>query len=96
MDISELKQRYESACNDFVKIFCEKQGMEFEGWVADDVGGIANCSDFFFNLSDIVLDVTKEQPKGKIVKWYDDNCLFEGKSINYYSYIHGLRIKDLA
>ena len=52
--IKQLKETYEFACNEYVQKFCNKQEMTNEGWVNDDVGGIALCSDFYFNLHDIV------------------------------------------
>lgn len=36
-----------------------------------------------------------EVPKGEIWNWYWDNIENEGKAINYYSYVKGLRIKDI-
>ena len=94
-EIKNLKKRYDNICNTYVKIFCEKQDMYFEGWVGDDVGSIACCNDFFFNLNDIILDIDTNQEEGYIINWYYDNLEIEDKNINYYSYIKGLRIKDL-
>lgn len=96
MKIKELKKVYQSACNEYVDKFCKKQEMENEGWVANQVGGVALCSDFYFNFDDIVLDVNTKQPKGVIIDWYDDNLKNPDKSINYYSYIIGLRVKDIS
>lgn len=83
--LAELKENYKNACNDYVIAFCKKQTLSFEGWV-DDVGGIALCGEFYFNLGDIVYDINSSQPKARIKKWYDD-CLMDSKnSVNYYSY----------
>ena len=35
----ELKKQYEFVCNEYVTKFCNKQEMDFEGWVGDIVGG---------------------------------------------------------
>lgn len=94
-EIKKLKKRYDNICNTYVKVFCEKQEMDFEGWVGDTVGSIACCNDFFFDLSDIILDIDTNQEQGYIINWYYDNLETEDKNINYYSYIKGLRIKDL-
>jgi len=59
--IDKLKQDYEPACNDYLHEFCIKQSMENCGWVGDDIGGIANCSYFFFNMQDIVWDINSKQ-----------------------------------
>lgn len=41
MKTKPLKTRYEAICKEYIDVFCEKQGMEFEFWVAEIVGGIA-------------------------------------------------------
>jgi hypothetical protein len=93
--IKTLKKQYESICNKYILTFCEKQDFIFEGWVADIVGGVACCNDFFFSFDDIVLDVNTEQKPGDIIDWYYGNLEIDGVHINYYSYIKGLRISDL-
>lgn len=94
-ELNELKNKYELICNDYVIFFCNKQEMDFEGWVGDVVGGIAYCNDFFFDFLNIVLDINSKQPKGLIVDWYYENMENPEKSINYHSYTKGLRISDL-
>lgn len=93
--INQLKNQYEFVCNAYATIFCNKQDMNFEGWVGNTVGGIAYCNDFYFDFQDIVLDINFNQPKGLIVDWYYENLENPGKSINYYSYTKGLRVSDL-
>ena len=100
MDKEKLKKRYESACNAYIHIFCKKQDIEFDFWVADEVGGIA-CfiSQYFFNLSDIILDIETEQPRGSILDWQNTEVdrHFAGEEkpyINYKSYTMGLRIPN--
>jgi len=93
--MKDLKKKYESVCNEYVKIFCEKNDLEFEGWVGDIVGGVAFCSDFVFNFHDIVWDVNSEQPKGTILNWYCENLESPEKSINYYSYTKGLSVNSV-
>ena len=90
-----LKSMYETACNQYVQKFANKQGIEFDGWVGDEVGGLAafNC-EYFFNISEIVLDINTKQPKCAILNWQNDNVEFDQK-INYKSYTMGLRCKDL-
>jgi hypothetical protein len=73
---------YEKSCNLLVIKFCQKQGLTFEYWVADRVGEIVLCSDFFFNLSDIVFDLKTKQPKGKIIEWYDADS-----KMNYQTFL---------
>lgn len=39
--LSEFKKQYESICNEYINIFAKKQNLDFDGWISDDVGGIA-------------------------------------------------------
>jgi hypothetical protein len=93
--IKDLRETYEKVCNDYVQIFCDKQKIDFEGWVCDNAGGTACCGDFFFYFPDIVWDVNSKQPEGTIVDWYHENMELPEKSINYYSYTKGLRVSDI-
>lgn len=101
MTIKKLKTEYDIICNTFVEKFAKKHGLEFEYWIADEVGGIAEfTANYFFNLSDIILDLTTNQPKEFILEWHDDEVDYnmdfeEPRYINYKSYIMGLRQKDL-
>lgn len=81
----DTRKMYESACNEYVQKFCNKQELTNEGWVGNHVGEKAMCSDFYFNLTDIVFDIDSNQPKGKIIDWYG-KCL-TGKLISYQNYI---------
>ena len=102
MSNDELQTQYENVCNEYVRRFCEKQDMEFDGWVGNEVGGIAGfASQYFFNMSDIILDMSTNQPVGFILDWQSDGVdfnLFKDKTeyINYNSYIMGLRYSDLS
>lgn len=95
MKTSKLKEKYESACNEYLEKFCKKQGMDNKGWVANDIGGIAECSDFYFSLHDIILDINSKQPKGQIIDWYYENLYPTEKTINYYSYTKGLKKNNI-
>jgi len=88
-----LKKKYETACNEYLQVFCDKQEMDNGGWVADKIGTVAYCSDFFFNMEDIRIDIDTKQPVGAIIDWYYTNLDNPQKVINYYSYSKGLRIK---
>ena len=53
-----------------------------------------------FNLSDIILDLNTNQPKGNILKWQSEEVDFNmfnenQQHINYKSYTMGLRHKQL-
>ena len=94
--IEKLKKEYDKVINDFIKLFEEKQGVCFEYWIADNIGGIACFGDIlFFNLDDIVYDLTSNQPKGQIIDWVYESIYNEDAKLNYYSYSKGLKFSDL-
>lgn len=87
---------YEMACQELVKQFSLKHDLEFDGWVGDDIGGIASFIDqYFFSMDDIALDLKTDQPKHSILRWQDDNVEHAPEFINYKSYTMGLRQSDL-
>lgn len=100
--IRVLVSEYECICNEIVEMFCRKHGLTFDGWVSDEVGGIASFScQYFFNLSDIILDMSTNQPKGMILNWQSEDVDFNmfnerQQHINYKSYIMGLRHSHLV
>jgi hypothetical protein len=101
MKLQELKKQYEFACNEYVQKFANKQQIEFDGWVANEIGGLAIfSSQYFFNISEIVLDINSKQPKGLIIQWQNDGvdfnmCNDKNETINYKSYTMGLRYEQL-
>ncbi len=95
MKLKDLKNQHVIICNKYVSKFCKKQDMNFEGWAANIVGGIAHCNDFLFDFQDIILDINSGQKKGVIIDWYYQNIDNPKKNINYYSYTKGLRIDQI-
>ena len=94
---NKLISDYEQACNEIAMLFANKQGLSWNGWVADEVGSIGDFSGmYYFGISEMVLDIRTNQPKGLITQWQDDNVEHEQNFINYYSYTKGLRHKDVV
>jgi len=93
--IIKLKNQLDSCINSYTNIFCEKQECTNDGWIGDIIGGIGCFADTFLSLEDIRLDLEMDAPKGSIWNWYWDNMDNDDKKINYYSYLKGLRIKDI-
>lgn len=90
--IEQLKSNYENVCNEYIKVFKKKQDIDFDGWVGNEIGGIASfCGQYFFNISDIVWDINSNCRKGLILRWQEDCIEDVSKAINYYSYSNGLR-----
>jgi len=91
-----LKQQYKEIVTKYIDIFCEKQEVCFEYWIANQIGGIACFGDvLIFNFTDIVYDINTNQPKHLIIDWIYESVDNPHKSINYYSYSKGLRHKQI-
>lgn len=95
MATKRLQKKYENVCMEYIKRFEEKHEMDFDGFVGNQIGGIACFGDLFLNFTDIVYDINSEQPKHHIISWYWDNVENSSKSINYYSYTMGLRVSQI-
>jgi len=92
----KLKENLEKSVSAIVKVFEKKHGCRLQGWVADDVTGIADFHDImFFNLSDICHDIFREQPKGLIIQWNEECVDNQDQNINFRSYCRGLRFSQL-
>ena len=95
--MKKLITQYEKVCNDLVKLFCEKQDIEFDCWINEQVGNEASfINEYSFNLSEILFDLQTNQPKGLIFEWHNDFVdanMFSKKRkyINYKAYSNGLR-----
>ena len=90
--------QYESICNEIVKKFAKNQDLEFNGWVGNDVGGIAGfATQYFFSIQDMILDLNTKQKKGFILQWQSEMVEYRmseppKQTINYKSYTLGLRM----
>ena len=93
----ELKQQFENLVDQYLTLFCEKQGIEKKSnyWVGGCVGELIDINDAVISFDNIKIDIDTNQPKGNIFSWYWENEELNNKSINYYSYTKGLRVKDL-
>lgn len=94
MTKEELRKNYKKACNDYLQAFCEKHDFDFDDayWVADDVGGVADCSSYTFDMATIKTDIDEDAPKEELMPWYDyivDALEFGLTTPNYHSWIHG-------
>lgn len=95
-----LKERYQSVATAYLNKFIKKHDIDFDGWINDDIGGIASfCCQYYFNLDDIRYDIDNECEVGLILRWQEDVVDYNMKggtdTINYHSYSSGLRYEDL-
>ena len=95
LSISEIKKRLDNCIDLYTDLFCQKQEVYADGWIGERKGGINCFADAFLSFDDIRTDLELDAPKGLIFDWYWDNVKNQGKEINYYSYIKGLRISDI-
>jgi hypothetical protein len=92
-------EEFEMSTKLLIEMFCLKQECEVDYIVGDDITGIYNIGDNFFNLSDIYFDLKENKPKGLIFEWQDyltDWNMSIGDNvkpcfINYNSYCMGAR-----
>ena len=94
MTKEELRKNYKKACNDYLRAFCEKHDFDFDDayWIADDIGGVADCGSYTFDMATIKTDIDEDVPKEELMPWYDYilNALEFGLTTpNYHSWIHG-------
>lgn len=86
-NMTTLESNYNQSVMDIIEAFEFKHEVEFDGWVGNDVGEVAEFNDCFFNFTDVKRDIFKDAPLNSIWDWYyGDN-----KKINYQSYLMGYR-----
>jgi hypothetical protein len=95
LTLAEVKERLDNFIDLYTNMFCLKHDIYFNGWIGYIKGGIGEFADMFLSFEDIRLDLEYDCPTDYIYDWYWSNVDNQGKSINYYSYIKGLRIKDI-
>lgn len=49
--LNKLKRQYEFVCNEYVTKFCNKQEMNFEGWICNTVGDVAEKSINYYSYT---------------------------------------------
>jgi hypothetical protein len=71
--IAAAKKSYETACNEYLRIFCEKHDLDIEpyAWVGDRVGGMATVADFYVNMQDMIDNVESNAKRIEFFAWYE-------------------------
>lgn len=92
-----LQQHYQQVVGAYVKAFQKAHGIEWEFWVADDIGGTALFGDRYFNFDDIRIAVDNGISSEMLFDWYDENVEHGiEKMINLPAWIKGLRHDQLT
>lgn len=96
--MEKLIKDYENICNSIVEKFLKKQGFDVEDyvWIGEvGTGVVCIVLEYYFDLGNIILDLTTKQKKGTILKWYNDSVEYiintKQRGVNYKSYIKGAR-----
>ena len=89
---NSLKQEYIDIVDKYLFAFIRKQNIKFDGWVGNDIGGVAQfIEQYYFSFNDIRMDIDNNVPKGIILDWQNDNIdnnsNDEGIIVNYKSYL---------
>lgn len=88
-----MKKRYEQAVQEYILAFCLKHEIDFDYWVAGNIGGVAGFAggEVYLNFDDIRFDIDTNQPAELIICHYWDSIENHPKEINFRSYAKGLR-----
>lgn len=99
----EYLKSYENSCNDIANLFCKKHDFyEIDNrdtyWIADKPGEILATGDFFFDMKDIITDLSEDFEEDALLKWYDYS-LSEYENAKYpvtYSNWYKLHYKNVS
>ena len=81
--IERISREYEVVVLQYIDLFSKKQDLDFEFWVAEEVGEIACFGDhYYFKFSDIKVDLERNVPKHSIIDWLEDSMNREDEMLN--------------
>lgn len=70
-----LRQRYDEACEDYLKAFCDAYELQYESdsWVGGEVGTTTCINDYFFDFDGVVKYAVDNglHDYNDLVEWYD-------------------------
>jgi len=72
-DLELLQLRYLQILDEYIKLFEEKEELQFNGFIGRQFGGVCEFADMFFDFLDIKYSIDNNLPKGMIIQWYDHN-----------------------
>lgn len=74
MKKEDLKKKYEDACNEYLKLFCDKHEYEYRSldtyWIGDNIGEICAIGDLFADMRDIKYDIDNDVDEKMFEEWY--------------------------
>lgn len=81
-----LEANYNNAVNAYINEFAIKYEIDFDGWVADRVGEVANFGDYFFSFEQIKYCIDKDVKFDVLIDWQDFAMEHKDNYINLDSY----------
>ena len=84
-----LSDQYEKACNEYLLEFCAQMELSNEGWVGNDVGGVAYVGDYFIGMSDLMVAVDNGIDLDALLEWYDYGVIVGSGAPNLKSWLAG-------
>lgn len=82
----KLRTNYENACNNYIAEFERMSEFNFEGWIGNDVGGIALFGDYTIDFYDIVYIVDNDVLIDTFIDWHWFSVDYEECRINLRNY----------
>ena len=82
--MKKINIEYSNLVNKYIKLFQEKQDMEFDFWY--ELYNSIVFGDYCFKFSDIIFDLTTDQPKHRILDWFNVQLEKSEKKESYEFY----------
>lgn len=77
MSKEKAREYFVKGCNEYLRLFCEKHDFDYEeakdSWVANCVGEVTLCGDYYVAMPTIIADIEHDAPEMEFYKWYDYN-----------------------
>jgi len=76
---TEALGEYRAACEEIARVFVDTYHNTYPGftdesrWIADDVGGVLEIGDYFWNMEDMVTALEMECKEKILFQWYDES-----------------------
>lgn len=71
----ELYGKYRGICNEYLRLFCEKYGLEYspDAWRDNQTGGSAKIGDVCVDMTELVTDCNEGAGKNEYFRWREYN-----------------------
>ena len=90
-----VKRKYEDACNDYLKLFCEKHGFDYDdavnSWVGGEAGGTCLLADLAVSFDEMKVDIDNDVNKEEFYSYYEYAIEAYGLGFNCPNYNNWIR-----